>query len=61
MISGRTLTRDEVQEVWKIDRREVVNAVYYLENGALVLKLEHYDMRGWPTGKAEKYTPIRRE
>jgi len=58
MISGRTLTRDEIQEVWTIDRREVVNAVYYLENGALVLKREHYDMQGWPTGEAEKYTPI---
>lgn len=58
MIRGRTLARDEVKEVWAIDRSEVVDAVYYLENGSLVLKREHYDMQGWPLGDAEKYTPI---
>lgn len=58
MISGRILKRDEVKGVWAIDRSEVIDAVYYLENGALVLKPEHYDMQGWPRGAAEKYTPV---
>jgi len=58
MISGRTLTRDEIKQVWGIDRSEVIDAIYYLENGALVLKREHYDMRGWPPGEAEKYAPV---
>ena len=58
MISGRKLSRDEIKALWTIDRSEVIDAVYYLENGALVLRPEHYDMRGWPPGEAEKYTPI---
>ena len=58
MISGRKLSRDEIKEIWAIDRSEVINAVYYLENGALRLRPEHHDLPGWPPGEAEKYTPI---
>jgi len=58
MITSRELLREEVSQVWKIDRREVIENVYYLENGALVLRPEHYDMMGWPPGEPEKYTPI---
>lgn len=57
MIRGRTLTRDEVKHVWTIDRSEVIDAVYHLESGSLVLRREHYNMRGWPPGEAERYTP----
>lgn len=58
MISGRKLSRDEVKEIWTIDRSEIIDAVYCLEHGVLVLRPEHYDMRGWPPGEAQKYTPI---
>jgi predicted N-acetyltransferase YhbS len=58
MLTTRELTRDEVQQIWTIDRREVIDNVYYFENGSLVLKPEHYDMQGWPRGEAELYTPI---
>ena len=58
MISGRKLARDEVKGIWAIDRSEVIDRVYYLEDGILVLKPEHYDMRGWPPGEGAKYTPI---
>ena len=58
MIIPRDLTRDEIAQVWNIDRREVIENVYYLENGTLVLKPEHYDMQGWPCGEAELHTPI---
>jgi hypothetical protein len=58
MLIERELTRDEVELVWSIDRSEVIDNIYYYENGALVLKPEHYDMKGWPRGEAEKYTPI---
>ena len=58
MISGRRLSRDEISEIWTIDRSEVVESVYRLQNGALVLRPEHFDVRGWPPGEAEKYTPI---
>lgn len=54
----RELQRYEVPLVWTIDRREVIDNVYYLENGDLVLKPEHYDMQGWPSGEAEVYMPI---
>lgn len=58
MIGGRRLSRHEIKALWTIDRSEVVEAVYYLERGALVLRPEHHDVRGWPPGEAEKYTPI---
>lgn len=58
MIHGRELAREEVKHIWCIDRSEVIEAVYYLEGGALVLKPEHFDMRGWPPGESEKFTPI---
>jgi len=45
-------------EIWAIDRSEVIEAIYYLVDGALILKPEHYDMHGWPPGEAAKYTPI---
>jgi predicted N-acetyltransferase YhbS len=57
-MTGRSLSRDEIPKVWTIDRSEVIDAVYYLEDGALVLKPEHYDMRAWPAGEAAKYTPV---
>ena len=54
----RVLTRDQVENVWEIDRSEVIEGVYYLEDGELVLKAEHYDMQGWPPGEPALYTPM---
>lgn len=58
MICGRQLSRNEIREIWTIDRSEVIEAVYSLEHGALVLRPQHFEVRGWPPGEAEKYTPI---
>ena len=58
MITTRLLAQDEVTRIWEIDRSEVIERIYYYENGSLVLKDEHYDMKGWPPGEGEKYTPI---
>jgi predicted N-acetyltransferase YhbS len=58
MMEGRELTRAEIPCIWDIDRREVIDNIYYFENGGLVLKPEHYDMQGWPPGEADLYTPI---
>ena len=58
MICFRILTRGEIIQIWSIDRREVIENVYHLENGSLVLKPEHYDIQGWPSGEAEIYTPL---
>ena len=58
MITGRDLTREEIPRVWSIDRSELVENVYRLESGVLVMRPHHIDVRGWPPGEAEMYTPI---
>lgn len=58
MLNGRLLSRNEIRNIWSIDRSEVIDGVYYFEDGALVLKPEHYNMRGWPPGEGEKYIPV---
>lgn len=54
----RQLERQEIGQIWTLDRSEVIDGIYYLEDGQLVLKPEHYDMQGWPPGEPERYTPI---
>jgi predicted N-acetyltransferase YhbS len=58
MITDRHLSRDEIRTVWTIDRSEIVDSIYRLENGALVPRAMHIDVSGWPPGESEKYTPI---
>src|SRR5271168_2936394 len=58
VIAGRKLLREEIELVWNIDRSEVIDNIYRFESGTLVLKPEHHEVRGWPPGEAEKYTPI---
>lgn len=58
MRTFRHLSREEIAQVWSIDRTEVTDNVYYLENGALALRPEHHDLRGWPLGEAEHNTPL---
>jgi len=54
----RELAREEIETIWGIDRSEVIENVYYMRDGALVLEAEDYHMREWPPGEAELYTPI---
>ncbi len=54
----RELERQEIRDIWSIDRAEVVDKVYYREDGELVLKPEHFDIQGWPPGEPEQYGPI---
>jgi predicted N-acetyltransferase YhbS len=54
----RELARNEIDQVWTIDRAEVIEAVYYYQANDLVLKPERWDVRGWPPGEPEKYTPL---
>ena len=54
----RLLARDEIPLIWQIDRREIVENIYYLKNRELVLKPDYFDIQGWPPGEAEMYTPI---
>jgi predicted N-acetyltransferase YhbS len=54
----RLLQREEIPAIWQIDRREIVENTYSLEGGELVLKPDYFDIRGWPPGETELYTPI---
>lgn len=56
--AGRELLREEIEQVWNIDRSEVIENIYRIENGALVLIPQPFDIPGWPPGEVEKYTPI---
>ncbi len=54
MIQLRALERGELCRVGEIDRTELIEGIYYLEEGALVLKPERYDMRGWLPGTLDE-------
>jgi GNAT superfamily N-acetyltransferase len=58
VISSRKLLREEIAQVWNIDRSEMVDNIYRFENGTLVLRPHHFNVPGWPPGAAEKSTPI---
>lgn len=57
MIEIRNLAEKELPNIWTIDRREVIDNIYYFRDGKLVLEPEHYDMQGWPLGEPEHYAP----
>ena len=44
----RELGREEVYRIWTIDRRELVEAIYHLEYGCLVLRPELWVQRVSP-------------
>ena len=54
----RPLSRDEIEQIWSIDRSELTETIYRLESGALVPYSVYFDMRGWPPGEAEIYGPL---
>jgi len=54
----RRLTRDELGLVWTIDRSELIEAIYRLEDGELVLRPLPFDVRGWPPGEVEQYAAL---
>lgn len=52
------IQREEIPLIWQIDRREIVENIYYLQDGELILKPDYFDIQGWPPGESELYTPI---
>lgn len=58
MLVERQLHGDEIDQIWSIDRREVIDNLYKIDNGKLVLYPEHYDMQDWPPGEAQIYAPL---
>lgn len=49
----RELQREEIEKMNEIDRKEVINQIYYHRNGRLELEDEHYNMQGFPNGELE--------
>jgi predicted N-acetyltransferase YhbS len=54
MLIERALTEHDLPLLAQIDRSELVEECYRLENGELILYPVHFDMRGWPEGEAEE-------
>lgn len=54
----RILQREEIPLIWQIDRREIIENIFQLQQGRLVLVPNYFDIEGWPPGEAEHYTPI---
>jgi predicted N-acetyltransferase YhbS len=54
----RELQRQEIGDLWSIDRAEAIEAVYHREGNRLVLEPRHIDVPGWPPGEPEHYGPI---
>ncbi|WP_338803753.1 GNAT family N-acetyltransferase [Xenorhabdus griffiniae] len=54
----RQLSRQEIPEVWNIDRTELIENLYVQQRDQLILTPQCFDMQGWPEGEAEIYTPI---
>ncbi|OTA18229.1 hypothetical protein Xvie_00045 [Xenorhabdus vietnamensis] len=54
----RQLSRQEIPAVWNIDRTELIENLYVQKRGKLILTPQCFDMKGWPEGEAETYTPI---
>jgi len=57
VITFRNLSRAEIPQVWSIDRSEIIENIYFLEDGEMVLKPDTFDVPGWPPGEPEKNTP----
>ena len=58
MIEIRKLKENELPEIWTIDRREMIENIYYYREGKLVLEAEHYDLQGWPPEAPGFHTPV---
>jgi len=57
----RPLARDEIPSLWSIDRSELIENVYDLVGGALVLRPERHDVKGWPPGERERDMTLLRD
>lgn len=51
MIQYRILNKAEITQFMQIDRREIIEHVYVVREGALVLRVEHFDVPDWPAAE----------
>jgi GNAT superfamily N-acetyltransferase len=54
----RRLQREEIGLLWTIDRGELVERIYELRDGRLVLRPHFFDIPGWPPGEPAKAMPL---
>jgi predicted N-acetyltransferase YhbS len=54
----RRLQRTEIGLLWTIDRRELVERIYEVRDGGLVLRPNFFDIPGWPKGEPGKAMPL---
>ena len=52
------LSRQQLDQLWEIDRSEIIDTLYRLDNGQLRAYQEYYDVRGWDPHDRQVYTPI---
>jgi len=50
----RTIRRSEIEKIKNIDRREIVDKIYYLDGGQLKLKNEFYNIKSWEVSELER-------
>ncbi len=53
----RILKRDELESIWSLDRSELIEAVYSLSEGQLILNADHREVHGWKPGTVESQSP----
>ena len=46
-MTTRGLLRSDIEQIWRADRREIRENIYYLDRGKLISKPEYYDMQSW--------------
>ena len=54
------LSRQQLDQLWEIDRSEIIDTLYRLDNGQLRAYREYYDVRGWDPHDRQVYTRFTR-
>ena len=52
------LQQHQLDALWQIDRSEIIDTLYRLQDGELQPYSDYYDVRGWDPHDRETYTPI---
>lgn len=52
------LSRQQLDRLWEIDRSEIIDTLYKLDDGQLQAYPQYYDVRGWDPHDRQIYTPI---
>ncbi len=53
-IKYRELSKEEISKLNQLDRAEVIDDIYYVRGGVLVLEKEHYDVPGWSDSEKKR-------